>query len=476
MPRISHICLLFIDLWGTYSWHAYDKTKLMCDEYKKRHDSSNISTLVSKYKLWPVYNRRDRTENSILFGTELALEKIWEHQHPKDCSKVKFLISNNWAAGFGSEFHVFGAALGLSMNLGRVFLQHPYVLPYLKWQTNTTFCARQSPIRRGLECYFEPWSSCTIFDALGSNATAILRNKNTYPPKLVLSAREIELLATNDDKTINVIISNISLHYHEKSLMTDVMGSFIHGYIPISLLNLVRCSPMIDKFQYYWWRSISIAYLLRPNIHTLNWMSEQRQKQNNVGKLPPLHIMKNNPIIGVYVRKGDKYLEMKTISLRNYKESTYLVWYKYLVKNTSKIDTLGMNTQVYSRKRMFLATEDSRVLRDMIEWAESEGWDVYYTNLFNRAGLSAEMPRYQKKLMGYEIHHDLEYLSMLLNIDYLLRCSAWVCALRSNFCRIIDELRATVGGKLHAPYADLSIETCAKPPCIGDGIKEVDWR
>lgn len=34
---------------------------------------------------------------------------------------------------------------------------------------------------------------------------------------------------------------------------------------------------------------------------------------------------------------------------------------------------------------------------------------------------------------------------MLLNLEYALKCDAFVCTLMSNWCRLIDELRATVG-------------------------------
>jgi hypothetical protein len=64
------------------------------------------------------------------------------------------------------------------------------------------------------------------------------------------------------------------------------------------------------------------------------------------------------------------------------------------------------------------------------------------------------------------VHDKLEYISMLLNLYYSLRSEAYVCTLKSNSCRIIDEMRATVGAKANRFFADLSIETCSKPPCI----------
>lgn len=64
------------------------------------------------------------------------------------------------------------------------------------------------------------------------------------------------------------------------------------------------------------------------------------------------------------------------------------------------------------------------------------------------------------------VHDELEYISMLLNLYYSLRSEAYVCTLASNSCRIIDEMRATLGGKANRFYADLSVETCPHPPCL----------
>ena len=34
---------------------------------------------------------------------------------------------------------------------------------------------------------------------------------------------------------------------------------------------------------------------------------------------------------------------------------------------------------------------------------------------------------------------------MLLNLEYAIKCDAYVGTLASNWCRLVDELRATVG-------------------------------
>jgi hypothetical protein len=61
---------------------------------------------------------------------------------------------------------------------------------------------------------------------------------------------------------------------------------------------------------------------------------------------------------------------------------------------------------------------------------------------------------------------------MILTLDGHIRCSAFVCTHRSNYCRVIDELRATVGNKANRMYADWTCE----PPCIDSPNTGVDWR
>ena len=38
---------------------------------------------------------------------------------------------------------------------------------------------------------------------------------------------------------------------------------------------------------------------------------------------------------------------------------------------------------------------------------------------------------------------------MLLNLEYSLKCDAFIGTLASNWCRLVDEMRATVGTYVH---------------------------
>lgn len=47
-----------------------------------------------------------------------------------------------------------------------------------------------------------------------------------------------------------------------------------------------------------------------------------------------------------------------------------------------------------------------------------------------------------------------DMLGSILNLQLALECSAWVGTFSSNWCRLIDQMRATVGCKAHLPFID----------------------
>ncbi|KAJ1417772.1 hypothetical protein B484DRAFT_146928 [Ochromonadaceae sp. CCMP2298] len=123
--------------------------------------------------------------------------------------------------------------------------------------------------------------------------------------------------------------------------------------------------------------------------------------------------------------------------------------------------------QVPFNGTVFLTTEDPEVIEQANSWGAAHRWSVVYTQLFDRAQMTARKTwDEQQKKGSVAVHNELEYISMLLNLYYALRCEAWVCTLASNSCRIMDELRATVGGKANRYYTDLSVGSCAHPPCL----------
>ena len=162
------------------AWHAYDKSTVLksdveCPIYSETTKTLPIS-VANEYRLWPgLSDDEDIKNGETLYGFRETMKMIWDHQHPKNCSTSKFLISFGWPGGIGAVAHVEGLALAIAMDLGRVLIPHPdgpvrhgprdmgfYVDN--GWQVDVPFCQNQG--KKTMECYFEPWSSCTIDDAL----------------------------------------------------------------------------------------------------------------------------------------------------------------------------------------------------------------------------------------------------------------------------------------------------------------------
>ena len=113
------------------------------------------------------------------------------------------------------------------------------------------------------------------------------------------------------------------------------------------------------------------------------------------------------------------------------------------------------------RPSLFIGTEDPTVLQEAAAWAVSHQFTVQWTNVIDRATLTACLPHAQQSAETHvPVHHELEYLSMVLNLDLALRCDAWVCTLASNTCRLMDELRWTIAAKARRTYADIGPATC----------------
>lgn len=444
-------------------WHAYDHEKPInreCKNLSKSHTSTNFTDIVKKYQLWPIDISGEVKPDDLLYGIDIAMQTIWKNQHPDNCSASKFLISGNWGSGFGSNIHVDGGILGLSMNLGRVYLQNPIQHPHVQWQIDSNFCRMQKKLN--LECYYHSWSSCTIYDALGPDALEILQKvkqkdnvgRVDYDRLKLLNLTADESCCGNTGKKA-VIYPIIKRYEDDQSVILYNMGHVGRfGVIPFSLAQVIACSPMRKNATYYWWRAISATYILRPNEITLKWLHKNRIKGLTHDK-DPIHI---------YIRRGDKAVEMALVATDAYTAAANIIWDNKLMNR--------VNGKNITHKNVVFASEDVTAHLEIAAASKQNSWGLYSATFFNRSVMDAG-----KTKMTYVngIHHELEYLSMIHTLETAMISSGWVCTLGSNYCRLIDELRTTIGGKLRYPYADLSKETCREIPCIGSGIKYFDW-
>jgi hypothetical protein len=503
------INLTFIRL--TISWHAYDEVKQKAlkneqcnssfswNDYKpgnkcpcfEMESKPLTQDFIDELSLWPgLMSQFDLEHGESIYATKAALEAIHKSQNPENCREAKYIISGGWPYGFGSRIHMEGAVLAAAMNLNRVFLPHPSG-DNIFWETLNPFC-RNVVKDTSINCYYKLFSKCTVEDALYNYASDVDHIKNFYMADVKNSFENEKgwqdtMNAFKDIKAFNMIL-------------TQGRPWEQHKFIPKQIRPMLDCSPMREDAKHYYWRAMSATYLVRPNIDTLHLLNKYHTL--------PIHDYRD--CIAMFVRHGDKGVEMKLLDFSVYRSIAEQMWHAGLVPGASKYlhamevsegllqngqshihyqhnwtletttiysppspspfsatPTSTTSTPLLNNGTLFITTEDPAVLKEAEEWGTINHWNIVYTNLFDRSIQTAYKTWEEQHRKGTRaIHDDLEYFSMLLNLQYAVQCEAWICTLASNSCRIIDEMRATIGGKANRQYADLSTETCSDPPCI----------
>lgn len=499
-------------------WHAYDQNKLrdlrkdVClpdDEHYNWENRTLGDTarcpcfrsqtrpfsqaFIDLLSLWPdLMNQLDYEHGETAYGAEAALEAIWKNQNPEDCSKAKYIVSGGWPYGFGSRIHTEGEVLAAAMNLNRIYLPHP-TGDNIFWETSVPHC-RDTVKDQSLNCFYEKFSKCSVQDALAGFAPTVDHIHTYYMSDLKNSFID----EANRQKVID--------YYKDQKVFNLVMttGGPVDGrtLIPYQVKPIIECSPMRKDAHHYFWRAMSASFIARPNLPTRFLLSS----------LHTLPIQDFRSCISMFVRHGDKGIEMKLLEFSRYREMAEDMWNlglvpgsnKYLKSdaelrpNHSSSDRYGKTSSRHNEARtslhrnfteallelrrqgdysqnmptngtLFITTEDPAVLAEADAWGKANNWHITYTNLFDRAAQTAYKTWDEQHKRGTRaVHDNLEYISMLLNLQYSVQSEAWVCTMASNSCRLIDELRVTVGGKANRFYADLSGETCDDPPCIED--------
>eukprot|EP01038_Epipyxis_sp_PR26KG_P014108 gene14108-18929_t len=477
-----HFPIIFVTGW----WHAYNSTKAhsvdqksigsyensLCGSFEEETKPYSLE-FMEKLDLWPgLMSQFDLQHGETIYGSKSGLDMIYRNQNPENCSTAKYIISGGWPYGFGSRIHTEGSVLALAMQLGRVFLLHPDG-DNVFWEDKNPFCRGGKGV--GLACYYTAVSKCTITDALfslhGDVNSLPSVSMGDFQPAFDSSEGRLQIIEKYAAvKSFNIILTYGNLRWNT------------HSFVPFQMIPLIKCSPMRDDNMYYWWRAVSATYLIRPNKRTLDFLTTFMNL--------PSHDL--HQCIAMFVRHGDKGIEMQLLQFSDYRIVAEGLWSNGLLPASKKLKYMNNNMD-YSHKNddhanqfnltlsnsmvlssngsFFITTEDPAVLKEADEWGKANNWKILYTNLFHREDLTAYYTWAEQHERGKaNKHDDLEYTSMLLNLYYSLRCEAWVCTMASNSCRVIDELRATIGAKANRVYADISKETCPTPPCLGSGI------
>lgn len=266
----------------TPMWHAFEKSLMekinhtACEIY--HHDAFDTSW-YSNMKLWPGLHhnfpqKHQHTTDRGIHGWRWAVNEIYKKQHPppeQDCKQQKFMIGSEFWFGFGAEFHVWGAALAGSLSMDRIFIQSPDAKD--KFQISNDFC-KESPSPENLECYYEPWSSCVLEDALGGKEGIELyramrdqRMHQQKVPEEVLKNYKGPLLSEyvisddlqqrlNTDSERESALNDIKKDLEPFQTVIIWNQASLQKVIPTLVLPFVdNCLPMQKQYQYYWWRA-----------------------------------------------------------------------------------------------------------------------------------------------------------------------------------------------------------------------------
>uniref|UniRef100_A0A7S2WTA9 Uncharacterized protein n=1 Tax=Rhizochromulina marina TaxID=1034831 RepID=A0A7S2WTA9_9STRA len=360
---------------------------------------------------------------AVLFGTAEAQARIHALQHPEArvCRSpaTKFLVLNtgilSTGHGIGSLLHIVASCLALAQEMGRVLVAHPGddnvfsqdpqpgTAQAARLPEPLPFCGTQT----SLECFFLPISSCTMADAMA------LSNSGQDLPWYVPSRHE-EFLQASAPRVLQVTMEPFKM-------------------IPAVLKDIAE-PPAGYKWSssrspWYWARAQNTAFLMRPNEKTRRALASRRAKAFGGSDMAP-------GTVSAHVRHGDKGIEMQVVAMDDFVSAAELL--------------RGLAPGLLPLRQLFVSTEDPAVISRAQHYASlppDQAWDVSFVDVERSnlplSGLISTFGGVNEMLNG------------LLNLQLAVNCDAWVMTIASNWCILIDELRATVAQKASHPLVDV---------------------
>lgn len=347
--------------------------------------------------------------------------------------------------------------MAVAMNMGRIYLPHPRYSYTLKWPFEYPFCTDYHEMN--FNCYYETVSSCTYSDAYPQYNYS---DPMSWPDDF----GELVNPPLGEDQ---LTTSFAAEHKVVRTALGSGVQAWANNVYPAMFTELLACGQFLDiRDKNRWWNAISIAFLVRPNTRTLHQISKFHTDY------PALDMRRDQPVIGMYVRHGDKGAEMKLVPLSQYLEAAQSLWDQGLAhtRYRQKVTDTNPGKPFHPTRNgtIFIGTEDPQVIVDAVEWGRVNGWKILYTEVLDRKRMDAAHLTQGGGPYDGEYrhgHHELEYHSMLFNLELLLRCAAWVGTMDSGYNQAADELRNTIAAKADLTNADLVF---GKPPLLYRGF------
>ena len=344
---------------------------------------------------WVYPKGEEPKERHVLFGTYYVQHEIWKHQFPATCEDKKYLIVPVKNGGLGCIIHALAHSLAVSIEHNRILVVKPlYRSPW----GDPEFCDKEDT---SIMCYFQPITNCSISD--------------------------VDVLqAYNDNKEFNSTthghLTNIRLLNNYASVKYIFSGlSFRWRTPPTYVNNLLDLGSIPNEAKWWYWRTQGITFLTRLNERTLNWIHDY-EKEN-------CKECKNEYDFTIYIRHGDKGIEMKLIDADVYKEAINI------------ITSFGMkkNYTIY-------------VNADDQESVDAIASLPYTVTSLNRTRTNVGISQLKE-----EQHIGLISLA---DIDNEIRGDHCIGTIGSNWNRLIYELKMTVGLKSDGFILDVGDEYC----------------
>lgn len=355
-----------------------------------------------------------------LYGSIAAQHAIWKHQHPKNCSEMKFVVYEALGPehGIGTILHHLGVALQAAIDLDRILVLYPQ--PNYEW-VNGWFCNETSALD---ECYFEPLSSCTIADAFGNREP----NLDNLWRHSELSLESYHCDESNPKFSERLL--GFSLREAMKSYDTPNIMQHLRSKTPHMFHTLLQAGNLSES-SYQWWRAQSVAYIVRPNARLLN---ELKNRRNFFFTMEPLE----RGTISVHIPYSHHLKDERTASNEVYLQSA---------------ESLVSRHPNDLQRRIFLTTEDPDAIRF---FSKLTNWTVTWTNV-TRIPTNENITDPNAALNNFASRFgwDEEFINSLLNLDMAMECDGFVGQLSSNWNRLIDELRSTVRCKFDRVFVDV---------------------
>ena len=130
---------------------------------------------------------------------------------------------------------------------------------------------------------------------------------------------------------------------------------------------------MLQVHWYYWWRAVSASYYIRPNAATLKALGKfrtlpiklnKKDKQNSKKTALSIPDKNNGQCISIYVRHGDKAIEMDLVPFSRYTDAVDILMTRYF--NNSKPVVPGTK----GKPAIFIGSESSDVLKEAVAWGK----------------------------------------------------------------------------------------------------------